>query len=220
MADIKNASTSPPIQSPPYPSAAIRSTQTPPAIPTARTTPESTTSLNQESPEQKFLQPFLFISSQWLPLERFKIDRLRERWEEYDIEDVKMDNLGYYISFPHGDKGMEDAQRCYNHINGTSFRGHMVFLEPFIQVTEDAAPWHRCKPKTDAWFRLERFGSLYRAPGEEIARFFDYDSMEHFMRCMGWNFLDEAQYNDAEAMLTSWKAEATHVLDPKTNIRR
>jgi len=130
---------------------------------------------------------------------------------------VKMDNNGYYISFPHGKRGINKAISCYLDCNGKKFDGYKMQIEPWTRAMEDVAPWCR---RTDDLLSQVPFGTLFRAVGEDHARLFDYDSMEHFMRCMGWNFLDRSHYSDAEALLTSWRTEAAYVLDPRTNIRR
>ena len=155
----------------------------------------------------RLLQPFLFISRKSVPLLRANVEHLKERMKTCNIEDVKMDNLGYYITFPNLYQGQMDAQLCYKICNRKAFSSHTIVLRPFFCVREDSAPWRQIFPNAPA----SRRRSPHEALAEKLARLFGYNSMEHFMRSINLKFLDKCHYKDAEALLISWRTEAAYV---------
>lgn len=63
-------------------------------------------------------QPYIFISSQHVPVLSTTIPHMKKRLRTYDWREVRCDNSGYFLIFEHSRNGQLEAQRTYSTCNG------------------------------------------------------------------------------------------------------
>jgi len=129
-------SSGPPPTAPKGP-AASRAIFRPPVAPAVvPTQPKSLRVLAIEPIAMQLHQPYLFVPHESVPVMTSTPPHMAKRVRHFNIEDVKMDKLGYYITFPDTDWGRNDAQRCYKALDRTLMFSYTMVMQPFYYGTK------------------------------------------------------------------------------------
>ncbi|KAN0089891.1 histone H3-K4 methyltransferase Set1 [Hyaloscypha variabilis] len=129
-------SSGPPPTAPKGP-AASRAIFRPPVAPAVvPTQPKSLRALAIEPIAMQLHQPYLFVPHESVPVMTSTPPHMAKRTRHFNIEDVKMDKLGYYITFPDTEWGRSDAQRCYKALDRTLMFSYTMVMQPFFYGTK------------------------------------------------------------------------------------
>jgi hypothetical protein len=119
--------------------------------------PREQTPPNGAPSNEQLLAPYLFESRQFVPLILFTPQHMKRRMRKFYFEGVRMNDRGYYITFPNTDLGRRDAERCYKALSGTLMFTHTMIMRPFFHVT-------RKKVQRGGWRRTPRPPDLSTIP--------------------------------------------------------
>lgn len=74
-------------------------------------------------------KPYLFISSDHVPVLSSTVPHLRKRLKAFDWREVRADKTGYYVVFEDSKLGEEETVRCYGEINGKALFTYKMHME-------------------------------------------------------------------------------------------
>ena len=135
LAEVVKSSGPPPTA--PKGPAASRPIFRPPIAPAAvPTQPKSLRALAIEPIAMQLRQPYLFVPNESVPVMTSTPPHMAKRVRHFNVEEVKMDRLGYYITFPDTDWGRSDCQRCYKNLDGTLMFSYTMRMQPFLYGTQ------------------------------------------------------------------------------------
>ncbi|KAK3370299.1 histone-lysine N-methyltransferase, H3 lysine-4 specific, partial [Podospora didyma] len=81
-------------------------------------------------------EPYIFVGSEHVPVMHATVAHMKKRLKTYAIEDIRADKSGYYLVFRDSSGGRDQAQRCFNAANGTTFFTYSLVMELFLYGTE------------------------------------------------------------------------------------
>lgn len=76
-------------------------------------------------------QPYIFVAGDSVPLMNTTPPHMLKRMRHFAPEDVKMDTLGYYITFPNSHWGRNDCERCFRTLNLTLMFNYTMVMQPY-----------------------------------------------------------------------------------------
>lgn len=77
-------------------------------------------------------QPFLYISSNTLPIRTSTPFHMLKRMKHFHVEEIRIDKSGYYIFFPASMPGRNNCERCWKALNGTLMFNFAMRIQAFI----------------------------------------------------------------------------------------
>jgi histone-lysine N-methyltransferase SETD1 len=80
-------------------------------------------------------QPYLFVPHESVPVMTSTPPHMLKRMRHFNVEEVRMDKLGYYITFPDTQWGRSDAERCYRALDRTLMFSYTMIMQPFFYGT-------------------------------------------------------------------------------------
>ncbi|KUJ07691.1 histone H3-K4 methyltransferase Set1 [Mollisia scopiformis] len=83
-------------------------------------------------------QPFLFVANDSVPVMPTTPPHMFKRCKHFQAEEVKMDQAGYYITFPTTELGRENCSRCYRGLNQTLMFNYTMIMAMY--------PWGSSRP--------------------------------------------------------------------------
>ncbi|KJK77961.1 Histone-lysine N-methyltransferase [Metarhizium anisopliae BRIP 53293] len=105
-----------PATAPPQPSA------TPPARPQVPIEPQNIS-------HQLANDPYIFISSDDVPILPSIVPHMKKRLKNYGFEEIRLDRTGFYVVFRNSFTGKSEAERCYRAVNHTEFFNYDMAMQ-------------------------------------------------------------------------------------------
>ncbi|KAI1818038.1 hypothetical protein GGS20DRAFT_529530 [Poronia punctata] len=80
-------------------------------------------------------EPYIFIPEASVPVMGSTVPHMKKRLKSYLFDDILTDRMGYYIIFANTNRGREEASRCFQSADGSSF-----FTYTMVMKLQNATP--------------------------------------------------------------------------------
>ncbi|KHN95408.1 Histone-lysine N-methyltransferase, H3 lysine-4 specific [Metarhizium album ARSEF 1941] len=98
--------------------------------------PSATTAIRSQGPiesqnisSQLDNDPYIFISSEDVPILPSIVPHMKKRLKNYGFEEIRLDRTGFYVIFRSSFTGKSEAERCYRAVNHTEFFNYDMAMQ-------------------------------------------------------------------------------------------
>lgn len=86
-------------------------------------------------------EPYLFVTSDSVPILPSIVPHMKKRLKNYGFEDIRLDKTGYYIVFRNSSNGKSEAERCFRAVNHTEFFTYDLTMQLCLpRISRTTAP--------------------------------------------------------------------------------
>lgn len=83
----------------------------------------------QNLASQLSTEPYIFVSSDSVPVLPSILPHMKKRLKNYGFEDVRLDRTGFFVVFRNSFTGKSEAERCYRAVNHTEFFNYDMTMQ-------------------------------------------------------------------------------------------
>ena len=90
--------------------------------------------------------PHIFVSSAYVPFMNSIIPHMKKRLKHFQLDDIRADPSGYYISFSNDTFGRSEAERCFGTCDRTEFFNYKLSMR--LSLGPDSTPRNRARSRS------------------------------------------------------------------------